>query len=72
MSVKFEKETVRGNAPLVGTNQGFGTNGDTAHKIGEALTGGNSQTGYLAVSRVIKNPPVFFGEVSNTRYHRHI
>jgi len=42
MSVKFEKETVRGTAPLVGRD------GDTAHRIGEALTGGNSQTGYLA------------------------
>ncbi len=46
MSVKFEKETVRGTAPLVGQS------GDTAHKIGEALTGGKSQTGYLAVSRM--------------------
>ena len=45
MSVKFEKETIRGTAPLVGQS------GDTAHKIGEALTGGKSQTGYLAVSR---------------------
>jgi len=43
MSVKFEKETVRATAPLVGQD------GDTVHKIGEALTGGNSQTGYLAV-----------------------
>jgi len=42
MSVRFEKETVRGTAPLVGNG------GDTAHKIGEALTGGKSQTGYLA------------------------
>jgi len=42
MSVKFEKETVRGTAPLVGRD------GDTVHRIGEALTGGNSQTGYLA------------------------
>jgi hypothetical protein len=48
MSVKFDQETVRTTAPLVGGN------GDTAHKIGEALTGGKSQTGYLAVSRVIK------------------
>lgn len=52
MSVTFEKETVRGPAPLVGRD------GDTAHRIGEALTGGKSQTGYLAVSRVIKHVEV--------------
>src|SRR5277367_2627784 len=46
MSVKFQKETVSGTAPLVGRDN------DTVHKIGEALTGGKSQTGYLAVSRV--------------------
>src|SRR5436305_896985 len=55
MSVSFKKETIRGSAPLVGNGNGNG--GDTAHKIGEALTGGQSQTGYLAVSRVIKNRP---------------
>lgn len=48
MSVTFEKQTVRSSAPVVGGDN------DTAHKIGEALTGGKSQTGYLAVSRVIK------------------
>lgn len=54
MSVKFEKETIRGTAPLVpgGRNEG------TAHKIGEALTGGNSQTGYLAayIKQLQSNP----------------
>jgi hypothetical protein len=40
MSVKFEKETIRtsGVQPE-----------DLAHKLGERLTGGNTQTGYLAV-----------------------
>jgi len=42
MSVKFEKETVRGTAPILSRD------GETAQKIGEALTGGKSQTGYLA------------------------
>lgn len=61
MSVKFEKETVRGTtpAPLVGGH------GDVAHRIGEALTGGNTRTGYLAVSRVIRNLLVFFGMESH-------
>jgi hypothetical protein len=44
MSVRFEKEQVR-----VTDNVRGGRNEDTAHKIGEALTGGKSQTGYLAV-----------------------
>lgn len=43
MSVKFEKETIR-NAPLPVDRRE-----DVAHKIGERLTGGKSQTGYLAV-----------------------
>ena len=43
MSVKFEKETVR-NAPVPGNRKE-----DVAHKLGEALTGGKSQNGYLAV-----------------------
>ena len=43
MSVKFEKEQVRATEGVVGRNQ------DTAHKIGEALTGGKQQSGYLAV-----------------------
>lgn len=51
MSVKFEKETIRGTAPLAGQNGLLGRDGSTVHKIGEALTGGESQTGYLAVSR---------------------
>ena len=46
MSVKFEKETVR-EAPVPG-----GRRVDFAHEIGEKLTGGESQTGYLAVSAV--------------------
>lgn len=43
MSVKFEKETIR-NAPMP-----VNRNEDIAHKVGERLTGGKSQTGYLAV-----------------------
>jgi len=43
MSVRFEQEQVRTTAPLVG-----GRNETAAHKIGEALTGGNTQKGYLA------------------------
>jgi hypothetical protein len=61
MSVTFEKETVRSSAPLASRDN------DTVHKIGEALTGGKSQTGYLAVSRVIK-----YLELSHTRSFRHI
>lgn len=45
MSVKFEKETVR-TAPVPGAPAG---KEDTMHKIGEAITGGKGQTGYLAV-----------------------
>lgn len=44
MSVKFEKETVR-TAPVPGLNAG---KEDTMHKIAEMVTGGKSQTGYLA------------------------
>ncbi|ERF71943.1 hypothetical protein EPUS_06502 [Endocarpon pusillum Z07020] len=44
MSVKFEKETVR-TAAVPGLRAGTE---DTIHKIGEAVTGGKSQTGYLA------------------------
>ena len=44
MSVKFEKETIR-DAPIPGARET-----DIAHKLGEKLTGGKSQTGYLAVS----------------------
>ena len=49
MSVKFEKETVR---TTVGPQGPLPVRRDesTAHKIGEALTGGKAQTGYLAVS----------------------
>ncbi|KAG7004495.1 hypothetical protein G7Y79_00025g057810 [Physcia stellaris] len=42
MSVKFEKETIR-EAPIAG-----GRKVDFAHEVGEKLTGGESQTGYLA------------------------
>lgn len=52
MSVRFQEEQVRTtttgnpNAP-----QGFRNRDETtAHRIGEALTGGESQKGYLAVS----------------------
>lgn len=59
MSVKFEKETIR-NAPLP-----VNRNEDVAHKIGERLTGGKSQTGYLAVcaSHLRHRPhPTFLGK----------
>jgi hypothetical protein len=65
MSITFEKETVRGSAPVVGRDN------DTVHKIGEALTGGKSQTGYLAVSRVIKCRDLLYREESHTRSFRH-
>lgn len=42
MNVKFQEKTVRATAPIVGRDE------STAHKLGEALTGGNKQTGYLA------------------------
>ncbi|KAK5060138.1 hypothetical protein LTR84_010022 [Exophiala bonariae] len=42
MSVKFEKEQIRTTTGTVGKDQ------DTIHKIGEALTGGKQQNGYLA------------------------
>jgi len=42
MSVKFEKETIR-DAPIPG-----GRRTDIVHEVGERLTGGKSQTGYLA------------------------
>lgn len=45
MSVKFEKETIK-EAPI----PGGGVKQSFAHEIGERLTGGESQTGYLAVS----------------------
>ena len=42
-SVKFEKETIQ-QVPIPGDrHEGI------AHKIGEKLTGGKQQTGYLAV-----------------------
>ena len=44
MSVKFAKETVREAAVSGGRKVAF------AHEIGEKITGGESQTGYLAVS----------------------
>ena len=45
MSVRFEKETIKeGPAPRGGIKH------QIAHEIGERLTGGESQTGYLAVS----------------------
>lgn len=60
MSVKFEKETIRTNnvsgglksAVKEGLKDKIGLHGgkeDTMHKIGEAVTGGHGQTGYLAV-----------------------
>jgi hypothetical protein len=49
MSVKIEKETVR-TAPIPGIG---GAKEDTMHKIAEAVTGGKSQTGYLAVCALL-------------------
>lgn len=48
MSVKFEKEQVRVTEGVVGRDQ------TTAHKIGEALTGGQQRKGYLAVRAVLR------------------
>ena len=45
MSVKFAKETIQE------TSVGGGRHG-IAHDIGEKLTGGESQQGYLAVRRI--------------------
>lgn len=50
MSVKFEKETVRDTANVRGGKH------DIAHSVGEALTGGKGQTGYLAVCISFKSP----------------
>ena len=47
MSVKFEKETIR-EAPIPG-----GRKQSFAHEVGERLTGGESQTGYLAVRKIL-------------------
>ena len=46
MSVKFEKETIRDTPIPGGRKVGF------AHEVGEKLTGGESQVGYLAVCAV--------------------
>lgn len=43
MSVKFEKETIRD------TSVHGGLRHDVLHKVGERLSGGQSQKGYLAV-----------------------
>lgn len=43
MSVKFQEETVRAVANAGGKPE------DLAHRVGEQLTGGKTQTGYLAV-----------------------
>lgn len=50
MSVKFEKETVR-TALIPDLSAG---KEDTIHKIGEAVTGGKSQIGYLAVWALLR------------------
>lgn len=50
MSVKFEKEQVRVTEGTRGRAE------DTAHKIGEALTGGKAQSGYLAVKSPFNAP----------------
>lgn len=59
MSVKFEKEQVRVTEGIVGRD------GSTAHKIGEALTGGKQQTGYLAVY-LIKIPSMKHPRLTST------
>jgi hypothetical protein len=51
MSVKFEKEQIRTTTGAVGKDQ------DTIHKIGEVLTGGKQQNGYLAVCGPDPTPP---------------
>ena len=48
MSVKFEKETIK-ETPIPG-----GRKHEIAHEIGEKLTGGDSQAGYLAVNIIRK------------------
>jgi hypothetical protein len=52
MSVKFEKETVRTTGPVPGLPD---KNGSITHQLGEALTGGKQQTGYLAVSWLVRS-----------------
>lgn len=47
MSVKFQEETVRAVANAGGKPE------DLAHRVGERLTGGKTQTGYLAVCIII-------------------
>ena len=61
-SFQYQQETVRNTANNImpgargmggggggGGGGGNGNSGGPAHKLGEALTGGKSQTGYLAV-----------------------
>jgi hypothetical protein len=45
MSVRFEKEQVQTTAAAVGV----GRDESTVRRIGERLTGGKQQSGYLAV-----------------------
>ena len=52
MSVKFERESIRettvgGRVPSLATQA---SRHELVHSIGERLTGGESTTGYLAVS----------------------
>jgi hypothetical protein len=54
MSVKFQKEVIR-DTVVDGVTNGatkFGKKDDLVHSVGEALTGGKSNTGYLAVGSV--------------------
>lgn len=53
MSVKFEKETVRETSLPAGRKHHHGL----AHELGEKITGGKSQTGYLAVRSTPCPPP---------------
>lgn len=48
MSVKFHEETVRAVANAGGKPE------DLAHRVGEQLTGGKTQTGYLAVRKTLQ------------------
>jgi hypothetical protein len=48
MSVKFQQETVR---TTKGKSEDLAH--DLAHKVGERLTGGKTQSGYLAVNSTI-------------------
>jgi len=58
MSVKFQKEVIR-DTVVDGVTNGAtkgGKKDDLVHSVGEALTGGRSSQGYLAVCSVHVTP----------------